>query len=259
MNLLVTLFGGMLATALLYGVGRLGRLSNFWSAVAACALPSFAYLAYAVARWPGLDVVTIHVMAYPTVALLLYLPFGSKTRRAGGMHWAPKLMVGFFVFLSVVFGAFVYIAGQGLPPAVAGLLLPGAEGRTLHTGFAGVVAHRQEAAKGIAHHLNIEERLKRLGWRLEVEGLSTVRAGGTAPLQVLIRDPSGRGVDGVAVSLRMARPGQKADAPLTFEGLGGGAYRAALPPMQRGTWVAYLGLQAQDGRPLVLEHNLEVR
>ncbi|MCU0842332.1 MAG: FixH family protein [Thiobacillaceae bacterium] len=259
MNLLVTLFGGMLLTALLYGVGRLGRLSNFWSAVAACALPTFAYLAYAVARWTGLDVVTMHVVAFPTVALLLYMLYGSKARHAETMHWAPKLMVAFFLFISVVLGSFVYIASQGLPPAVARLLLPGAEGRNIHTGFSGVVTHREEAAKGIAHHLNIEDRLNRLGWRVEVDGLGGVQAGATAPLRVLIRDRSGRGVDGVAVSLRLARPGQKADATLAFEALGEGAYQAALPPLERGTWVAYLGLRGDDGRPLVLEHGLEVR
>ena len=140
MNLLITIFGGMLLTVVLYGGGRALRLSNFWAAVLACALPSFAYVAYAAAVWPGLDVVTIHVVAYPTVAVLLYQLYGNKAGHELNVHWAPKLMIIFFVLITVIFGGFVYIAGQGLPPALARLILPGAKDKNIHTGFAGVVA-----------------------------------------------------------------------------------------------------------------------
>jgi hypothetical protein len=156
LNLLITIFGGMLLTVLLYGGGRALRLSNFWAAVLACALPSFAYVAHAVAVWPGLDVVTIHVVAYPTVAVLLYQLYGSRAGHELNVHWAPKLMIIFFVLITVIFGGFVYIAGQGLPPALARLILPGAKDKNIHTGFAGVVAHGEDAAKGIGHHLGME-------------------------------------------------------------------------------------------------------
>ncbi len=124
MSLFVSLFGGMLVTALLYGLGRRLRLSNFWSAVSAAGLTSVAYAAQVVATRPGLDVITLHLVAYPTVALLLYQLYGDKVRHARAIHWVPKLLLGFFAVLTVLYGGFIYVAGHGLPPALAGWLLP---------------------------------------------------------------------------------------------------------------------------------------
>ncbi len=132
MSLWLSLFGGMALTALLYGAGRRLRLSNFWASVLACGVPTLAYVMYAVAIWPGLDVVTLHVVAYPTVAVLLYQLYGAKASHAQSMHWAPKLMIGFFLGLTAVFGTLIYIAGEGLPPALAQILLPNAKGKNLY-------------------------------------------------------------------------------------------------------------------------------
>lgn len=256
MNLLITLFGGMILTAAIYGLGRLARLSNFWAAVTGCALPSFAYLAYASAFWPGLDRVTMHVVAYPTVAVLLYQLYGARARHAESMHWAPKLMVGFFLALSVVYGSFIYIASQGLPPWLAEWLLPETQGR-VHTGFAGVVEHRQEAAKGIAYRLKNEDMLARQGWRLEISGLREVSAGQPIPVGVLLRDRLGDGVAGVKIDLALARPGQPTAVVTPLPG-GAAGYHATLAPVERGTWIAYLTLEGPD-KPIKLEYTLEVR
>ncbi len=259
MSLLITLFGGMLVAALLYGLGRWLRLSNFWAAVLACGPVSFLYLAYAVVRWPGLDVVTLHLVAYPTVAVLLYQLYGEKARHAESMHWAPKLMVGFFVVITLLYGGFVYIAGQGLPPALAQLLLPGAEGKNVHTGFAGVVEHRDEAAKGIAHHLKMEDRLSKLGWRVDVTGLGGLRAGQSQPVAVQVLDRSGQAVPGVHVRLRLGRPGQRPAQDVRLAGGGESGYEAVLSGLDQGTWVAILTLQGAGTPPITLEHTLEVR
>lgn len=259
MSLFVSLFGGMLATALLYGLGRRLRLSNFWSAVGAAGITSVAYALYVVARRPGLDVITLHLVAYPTVALLLYQLYGDKVRHARAIHWVPKLLLGFFAVLTVLYGAFIYIAGHGLPPALAAWLLPGAEGRPVYTGFAGVVEHDQAAAKGIAQHLKMEERLARLGWRLEVSGLNDVRADRPQPVTVHVYDRNGNGVDGIDIRLSAGRPGQSAPPAMPLEGDGSAGYHTVLPPLQAGSWVAYLTLHAADGSPIQLEHTLVVR
>ena len=153
MSLMFTIFGGMILTAVLYAVGRLARLSNYWAAVAAAAIPSAAYLFYAIGQPIGLDKVTINVIAYPTVAVLLGMLNSPKARRDNKMHWAPMLLIGFFLTLMFIMAIFVYIATQGLPLAVTQLLLPNAQGKNIHTGFAGVVELQQDAAKGIGHHL----------------------------------------------------------------------------------------------------------
>lgn len=246
MNLLITVFGGMLLTVLLYGAGRRLRMSNFWAAVLACALPSAAYLVHATLVWPGLDVVTLHVIAYPTVAILLFQMFHSKAGAHGQTHWAPKLMIGFFVLLTILFGGFVHIAGHGLPPALARILLPGAEGKNIHTGFAGVVAHREDAAKVQGHRLGMEAKLARQGWNLEVAGLDALHPGRVGEVRVRVAGADGRGVEGVPVQILLGRPGQPPSQTLDLSDVGGGEYRTAARLPDAGVWLARLRLRAGE-------------
>lgn len=260
MNLLITLFGGMLVTALLYALGRRLRLSNFWAALSAGGIACFAYLAHAVVGGlPGLDVITLHLVAYPTVSVLLYQLYGDKARHDASMHWAPKLMLGFFAILTLLYGGFVHVASQGLPPALASWILPGAKDKAVYTGFAGVVEHNQAAAKGISQHLKMEDRLAKQGWRLEISGLSDVRPDRSLPVSIHVLDRSGRGVDGVDIRLSTGRPGQAPSAPIRLEGDGEAGYHATLGPLQAGSWVAYLSLRPEDGSPILLEHGLTVQ
>lgn len=258
MPLFLTIFGGMFLTALIYGLGRLFRLSNYWAAALAGGLPTLAYMGYALATRPELDVVTMHVIAYPTIAVLLYQLYARKGQGTAGMHWIPKLLVLFFLGLTVIYGAFVYISSQGLPPALARLLLPDTNGKTVHTGFAGVVEHQDEAAKGIGQHLAQEHTLARLGWRVEVVGLNELRAGRPADVTVYLRDASGGGVDGVDVNLGLQRPGQAGGASLPLRGAGQSGYRGRLPELQAGTWVASLHLGSGKDQ-VELERTLQVR
>lgn len=257
MNLLITVFGGMLLTAVLYAAGRLGRLSNYWSGVVAAAIPTVAYLIHAIGHPAGLDTVTMHVIAYPTVAVLLVMLDGQKARRAPAGHWAPRLLVGFFLFMLAIMAAFVYIAGQGLPPALAQLLLPDARGKNIHTGFAGVVEHHQGAAKGIGQYLRMEDRLARLGWRVEVAGLTGLHAGDPAPVTVRVEEGDARPVAGIDARLEIERPGQAGRRQLELADAGD-AHRGVLPGLEAGTWIARLYLNRQQDE-IVLEHGFEVR
>lgn len=255
MNLLITIFGGMLLTVVLYAAARGMKLSNFWAAVVASGLPSAAYMAYALAVWPGLDVVTLHVIAYPTVAVLLYQLYGAKSGTQEGTHWAPKLMIGFFIVITVLYGGFVYIAGQGLPPALARMLLPGVENKNIHTGFAGVVAHGEEAAKEIAHDLGMEAKLRNLGWRLEVAGLDSLRAGRQDPVQVILTGAGGQGVDNIPITLVLSRPGQALGSDFSLASQGGGRYQVLAGLPAEGAWLATLKLKAGEDT-ISLERNL---
>lgn len=255
MNLLVTLFGGMLATALVYGGLRLLRVGNFWAAVAATGVASLAYIAYAALAWPGLDMVSIHLVAYPTVAVVLALLY--DTRKGQRLHWAPKLIVGLFLTVSVLFGGLAYISSHGLPPSVAAWFLPNAQGKNVHTGFAGVVAHDQEAAKGIGQHLKAEHALAELGWSVEVRGLDglTTRGG---EVQVKLHDRANQGVDPNRLGLAFGRPGQKATAKFEMTRQGQGVYSTHVQGLEAGAWVGYLSIGA-GAETISLERTLEVR
>jgi len=258
MNLLTTIFGGMILTAVLYGLGRLGRLSNFWAAVMSALVPSLAYLAYASLTWPGLDTITMHIVAYPTVSVLLSQLYSAKADHSRTLHWAPKLMVGFFVFLSLVYGALAYIAGNGLPPAIAQWWLPNIEGKVVHTGFAGVVEHHQEAAKVIGHQQKIGLKLARLGWSVEVDGLENPRAGVAFPLTLVVTDTDGRGVEGVDAVLNLARIGQVDGQDVLLSRTAAGSFAGQGPALEPGNWMARVRLR-QAGESLELEHEITVQ
>jgi nitrogen fixation protein FixH len=255
MNMFVSIFGGILLTAILFGLLRSFRLSNFWAAVLAAALPSFAYMIYSVVSWPGLDVLTMHVVAFPTVALLLYQIGGSKDGPYEGIHWAPKLMIGFFVTLTIILGGFVYIAGNGVPPSVAQWLLPNAQGKNIHTGFAGVVAHGEEASKSIAHYRSMDSKLSKLGWNVEVSGLDDLQTGVPGEVRVKLGDASQAGVADADVSMALGRPGKPADKVFELTARGGGDYVAQVLLPDVGEWLAVLKL-AYAGEQIVLEREL---
>lgn len=258
MNLLLSVFGGLLLTAVLFAAARALRLSVYWAAVIGAGTPTIAYVVHATRAWPGLDVVTLHVIAYPTLALLLFQMYAKRPERPGRMHWAPKLLVAFFVAITLLFAGFVHIASNGLPPALAAKLLPGADTQRVHTGFAGVVAHSPQAAKVIGHRRMMEHKLDRLGWHVEVSGLDRLSPEHEQLTRVDIRDPSGAPVGDVRVTLDLGRPGQ---APVMTQPLREerpGSYQARLMLAGAGAWLARLTLEG-GGERIELEHALGER
>lgn len=259
MALLISIFGGMLLTVVVYALARALRLSNFWAAVAGSGIPTVLYLAYAVATTPGLDTITMHVIAYPTVAVMLYLLYGERPgtpeEAAGRSQWIPRFMVVFFLAMTVLYGAFVYIARQGLPPQMAAWLLPNAAGNRVHTGFAGVVAHGEDAAKSIAHHRNMEEKLARLGWNVDVVGLDALRVDHANEVRVEVRDRSGAPVLGLQASLAMGRPGQAPIEHTLLVPQAAAGYAALVGLPGEGAWLAMITLQGQDER-IELQHTV---
>ncbi len=252
----VSIFGGMLFTVIVFGVAKKFKLSNFWAAVVAAALPSFAYAGYAVANWPGLDVLTMHLVAYPTVALLLFQMGGSGGRSSGQVHWAPKLLIGFFLLVTVVMGGFVYIAAKGVPPSIAQWLLPNIQGKTVHTGFAGVVVHGEEASKSIAYQRNLDNKLSKLGWKVEVFGLTGLRSAAPGDLRVVIHDKNDLPVSDVQVSIGFMHPGQSAQERFLFSAMEDGSYLAKVRLPDSGEWLAVLALERGADR-IVLERALD--
>ena len=181
MSTLATLIGGLLLIVILYRA--LSWLPNLPAILRAVLASSFTLLAYFVAtigRWPGLDVVAMHVSIYLVAGLLLYMFSQYRRRRTGRMHWVPKALIGFFVMLAVINTFLLYISTRGLPPSLAQFWLPG--GKTVKSGFSGVVPHGQEAAKAVSSELNRSHAAVELGWRIEIEGMpETVQAQSLQP------------------------------------------------------------------------------
>lgn len=262
MNLLLTLFGGMTLTALLYGLARGLRWSNFWAAVVAAAVPCFIYMGWVVVSLPSVDRITMHLVAFPTIAVLLYQLYrgGAKT------HWIPVALVAFFVLLSILMGGFVYIASEGLPPTLAARVLPNAEEKPVYTGFSGVVAHHDEAAKSIAHRRNMENLLERRGWRVDLAGLERLQLGQPSRVSLRVTAVAGSelagsnpaGMEGIAATLELSRPGQPALHTIRLTSVGLGDYQGEAAALESGIWIATLVLAQPTRRSIRLEQAIVV-
>ncbi len=100
MNTMTTLFGGLAAVLVLYAIGGLFRtLPPMLRALLAGVIPLITYFVVIMGRWPGLDVVAIHISVFLAAALVLFAMSQFRRRGAERMHWAPKLLISFFVGL----------------------------------------------------------------------------------------------------------------------------------------------------------------
>lgn len=244
MNTMTTLFGGLAAVLALYALGgRLPSLPPMLRALLAGLLPLLAYFVLIVGRWPGLDVVAMHISVFLAAGLVLHAITQFRRRSAGRMHWAPKLLIVFFLGLVVINGSLLYIATQGLPAPLARWWLGG--GEQVHSGFSGVVQHGQGAAKAVSSELSQTHRESQLGWQVEIVGL-----GGTDSerlVEVRVRDRTGLPVERVEAQLRLLRPGMaQPETTLRLDSRTAGVYEGVLRLPAGGRWLADLRL-LRDG------------
>ncbi len=242
MNTMTTLFGGLAAVLVLYALGgRLPALPPMLRALLAGLLPLLAYFVLLVGRWPGLDVVAMHISVFLAAGLVLHTITQFRRRSAGRMHWVPKFLIVFFLALVVINGSLLYIATQGLPQPIARWWL----GDDVRSGFSGVVQHGQGAAKGVSSELSQTHRESLLGWQVEIAGL-----GGTASerlVEVRVRDRTGLPVEGIEARLYLLRPGAaQAEVTLSLDARAAGVYEGVLRPPASGRWLADLRL-LRDG------------
>lgn len=241
MTMIFTLFGGVALVVLLFQLLKLLGLPAYWRGVISGVLPLVGFAIYSTGNWAGLDVLAIHTAVYLSTATLLTLASGRQEqagRSRAQMHWAPKAFIAFFAFVLLLNGVFLYVSSQGLPPALARWLLPGAEDGRVHTAFPGVVPHGLDAAKEVGSELTARHRQLRLGWRVDWSGLDLLAREGAAQVTVSARDRDESPLD-ARVSLELKRPGQ-AEPPLIIGLIPGtpGNYQAWVRLPEAGRWIA---------------------
>lgn len=246
MTTLTTLFGGLAAVFVVYAIGGAFRgLHPILRALLAGLIPLIAYFALTVGRWPGLDVAAIHISVFLAAGLVLYAVTQFRRRSSGRMHWAPKLLIGFFIGLVVLNATLLYIATRGLPEPVARWWLGSSNGAAVYSGFSGVVAHGQGAAKAVSSELSQLHRESRLGWQVDVSGLDN--EGDTRPIRVRVKDRTGLPVERIQAEVRLLRPGAPAPTlTLPLSPVEAGVYIGALTLPAAGRWLVELRL-LQDG------------
>lgn len=246
MNTLTTLFGGLAAVFVLYAAGGFVRgLPLALRALLAGLIPLLAYFALIVGRWPGLDVAAIHISVFLAAALVLFALTQFRRRSGGRMHWAPKLLTAFFIGLVFLNATLLYIATQGLPEPVARWWLGSSDGRAVYSGFSGVVAHDQSAAKAVSSELSQLHRESQLGWQVEVSGFEAT--GRTRPIEVRVKDHTGLPVANARAEVHLLRPGApKPVSTLSLDPVEAGVYIGTLVMPAGGRWLAEVRLLQGD-------------
>lgn len=246
MTITESLFGGLLAVILLYFIGRRCGLSTYWSGMLGGGLPFLAYFGLLPGGRPGGDVLAIHLVIFMTAAAVLAV-FDNARQQKVKMHWAPKLIIGFFVVLALINAALLSIATHGLPDFIAQRVLPRQEhGASIHTAFPGTVPHDRNKL-----YTSRQERIKaqrQLGWQVETVGLDELRRGQPASVGLRISNAEGQPVvvDQVLFGFwRIAN--RKDDMLLPLKAVAPGEYRTTITLQHAGRWLVEIGIaRGQD-------------
>lgn len=247
MSTLVTLFGGLIAVMVLYVLGGwIRNMPPLLRAALAGLIPLFVYFVLIVGRWPGLDVAAIHISVYLAAALVLHA-LSQFWRRGHRLHWAPRLLIGFFAGLTVVNASLLYISTSGLPEPIGRWWL-GGEGK-VYSGFSGVVTHDQGAAKAVSAALSEAHRESLLGWQVDVDGLWGIQDT-AVPLVVRVRERTGLPVDNLRAQVDLRRLGASdVSARFEFDRTAPGTYEGVVQLPAGGRWLVALHIaEANDVR-----------
>jgi len=233
-----TLFGGLLVAAIIFFAVRKAGLSNFWAGILSGLLPFIAYLAYSTSNWPGGDVLTIHFAVYLANAGLLIV-FGGMQKKKESMHWAPKLIITFFVGLVLLMAVLLSISSRGLPDGLARLLLPNSSSGQVHTGFPGVIPHDRN--KLYESHVQDIEQQKHLGWHVDVQGLDALKNNFASNVVVKLSDKQNQPIIAATVTIELWRLANSAeDQTIKFSETKPGEYHATLRLSEEGSWLTDL-------------------
>jgi len=233
-----TLFGGLAVAAVLFFVVRKVGLSNFWAGILSGVLPFIAYIAYSTQHWPGGDVLTIHFAVYLAYAGLIIV-FGGMQKKKESMHWAPKLIIAFFVGLVLLMAILLSISSRGLPDGLVRLVLPNPSNGQVHTGFPGVIPHDRN--KLYESHVQDIEQQKNLGWHVDVQGLDALKNNLASNVVVKLSDKQNQPIIAATVTIELWRLANSADdQTIQFSETKPGEYHATLRLSDEGSWLTDL-------------------
>ena len=233
-----TLFGGLVVGAVIFFGVRKAGLSNFWAGILSGLLPFIAYLAYSTSHWPGGDVLTIHFAVYIANAGLLIV-FGGMQKKKENMHWAPRVIIGFFMGLLLLNAIFLSVATRGLPDLLTRSFLPNPENRQVHTGFPGVIPHDRN--KLYEAHVQDVEQQKNLGWNVEVQGLDLLKNNLASNIVIKLTDKQHQPIVAATITFEFWRMANSADdQTIRFSETKPGEYHAMLRLSDEGLWLSDL-------------------
>ena len=255
------LFGigaGTLAEVLLFFLLRyLFRLDGKSAGLAIGLLVLLIYVPWAILNWPGADVFAIHLAIFLTVAYALGMVGGQVGR---GWHWAPVLIVAFFVLVVVTNVIFLGVAEQGITGLFAALLPQPRDSQVVDSQFPGTVSHDfQEKEALYNEYLRQVELQRERGWQVRKGWLSQPVVGQPATFAVVVSDRDGGPISEAAVSGRFLRSSNsRDDFDFAMSERAPGEYRAKLQMPLHGVWELVLQIRrGEDMHEIRAETSVE--
>ncbi|RMG58199.1 MAG: nitrogen fixation protein FixH [Gammaproteobacteria bacterium] len=205
------------------------------------------YVPMVILKWPGMDVVAIHVALYGVIPYVLGIitSHWEHQERMGvrnegrWFHWYPAILVGFFVTIAVVDSIIITLAQQGFSnPVIQALAPEEARHGRITSVFPGTIAHDfQEKEKDYNAYLRQLEIQKKRGWQVNQGFLETPHENTPTDFRIQVLDREGRPVEGAEVEVRFLRPSDKRlDQQFDLKELEPGMYGVQVRLPGKGRW-----------------------
>lgn len=224
-SLLLTLGVGVLVSFILFFILYRGlRWSSRLSALTTVLLVEAVYIPLAALNWAGLDVFAIHFAFFTMTAAGLGIIFNQRdvqqpfdTAEEGlakrRFHWAPMVIVVFFLLLAVVDATIITLANKGASADFVRRFLPEPQrqsAQNVTSAFPGTVANDfQKQYDQYNHYLaRIREQGER-GWQVHDGWVEKPLVGQPRLFRISLTDKNGQAVTGARVQVVFLRPADK--------------------------------------------------
>lgn len=227
----------LLVTLLLHHLFRFTRLQ---ASVISGLLSIAVLVPYLILQWPGGDIAALYFSCNILTSYAYYL-IGKNTNALKGKdgkrtHWVPISIFGFFVVLTILDGAFVFMAQAGL-----NVQYTEKDGtvKSVNTRFPGEVpnAYHKKEAYFNAHKEKMREQADR-GWRVvyQFEANPPIKDE-TNVMSFLVVDKEKQPIDDAKVEIVLKRIAeQELNRTIEFSSVGNGIYEAPITFERLGRW-----------------------
>lgn len=244
--------GLALELMLFFLLHRLSPLNGVQTALVALLLTLAIFFPYSLLHWSSVDVFVLHVAVFILTAYMAGVLSRSSQKAPRRFHWAPALIVLFFVVIIVVDSVFVTMSIRGLPDSLQQTILPAPRGeQRISTIFPGVVPDNN-FQKESRFNAYISERAeqKAMGWKVRKGWLEgTPLVGQDAVFQVQLLDQQNRPLSGLTLKGRFLRPADsRLDHDFSMNEISPGTYRVAIALPVAGIWDLQLDVLDREKR-----------
>lgn len=264
-SLLTTLGLGVLASFVLFFLFYLGlKWNNKLAALVTILIVLGIYIPLAATHWAGVDVFAIHFAFYVMSSYGLGIITSHRSNRQrleaklgeaeppkkAWFHWAPAIIVAFFLTLALVDSVIITLANRGASSEFMAQFLPQPRFSTspVTSVFPGAVPHDfKEKYAQFNQHLQQLEVQRERGWQVFNGWQQTPRAGQPAVFSISVTDKAGQPISGAQVEVTFLRPADKTkDKQFALPESTAGTYGQSVQLDEPGSWSVVLRIQRGD-------------